>query len=276
MRTLEPRGAATLCFVLSSILLHSCAAGQGRMVDASPSSDWAPILTSQQIARVQESFPQFQPETFKPFTDVTNPDSFTPEDFSPALFFGKPIPSAVVQTPKGISVQTNGFDNNHGIKLLPATGTYFDRNGTPYTFELGIISRSPQNILERYMGRPQTPNAPTVEIDLRMGSVDLAYLEQLMYELRDQLSSALPDIAQVDPANCSNVIEPSILYATNTDYGESYARGLTESLGENRYRLHVLAFYMSVSSSPADWADYLVDEGLNCYVLSVGRPDLAH
>jgi hypothetical protein len=30
------------------------------------------------------------------------------------------------------------------------------------------------------MGRPQTPNAPTVEIDLRMGSVDLAYLEQLM------------------------------------------------------------------------------------------------
>jgi hypothetical protein len=276
MRIFETRGAATLCFLLSSVLLHSCAAGQGRIVDASPSSDWAPILTSQQIAQVQESFSQFQPELFKPFTDVTNPDSFTPEDFSPALFFGKPIPSTVVQTPKGISVQTNGFHNNHGIKLLPATGTYFDRNGTPYTFELGIISRSPQNILERYMGRPLTPNAPTVEIDLRMGSVDLAYLEQLMYELRDQLSSALPDIAKVDPANCSIVIEPSIFYATNTNYGDSYAGGLTESLGGNRYRLHVLAFYMSASSAPANWADYLVDEGLNCYVLSVGRRDLAH
>ena len=276
MRIFETRGIVTICFVLSSILLHSCTAGQGHIVDASPSLDWAPILTSRQIVQVQESFPQFLPELFKPFTDVSNPGLFTPENFSPALFFGKPLPSTVDQTPKGISVQTNGFDNNHGIQLLPATGTYFDRNGTPYTFELGIISRSPQNILEGYMERPLTPNAPTVEIDLRMASVDLVYVEQLMYELRDQFSNALPEIANVDPANCSIVIEPSIFYATNTNYGDSYAGGLTESLGGNRYRLHVLAFYMSASSSPANWADYLVDEGLNCYVLSVGRPDLAH
>jgi len=275
MRVFQTQNIAAICFLLSSILLHSCAGGQGHIVDASPSSDWASILSSQQIAQVQESFPKFQPELFKPFTDVTNPDAFTPGNFSPALFFGKPVSSTAVQTPKGISVQTNGFDNNHGIQLLPATGTYFDRKGIPYTFELGIISRSPQNILEGYMGRPPTPNAPTVEVDLRMGAANLVYVDQLMYELRDQLSNALPDIAKVDPANCSIVIEPTIFYATNTNYGDGYAGGLTESLGGNRYRLHVLAFYMSASSSPANWADFLVDEGLNCYVSSIGRPDLA-
>jgi len=177
-------------------------------VDASPSLDWAPILTSRQIVQVQESFPQFNQNCSSHSLTYLIQVCLPLKISVPLSFLESRSIDRRPDTERNIRPNER-FDNNHGIQLLPATGTYFDRNGTPYTFELGIISRSPQNILEGYMERPLTPNAPTVEIDLRMASVDLVYVEQLMYELRDQFSNALPEIANVDPANCSIVIEPA-------------------------------------------------------------------
>jgi hypothetical protein len=241
-----------------------------------PSGPFAPILTAQQVAIVRQTFPFFQPEEFTPGVNLANPLSFTPNNFEPAQFFGPAHPQGMRPTPSGILLETNGYDSQEQPLLLPATGTYFDEvSGQPYQFSLGMIVRSPQNLLEERLGVPLTPDAPTISIDLRKDRIDPAYVDSLLFTIRAQLAMALPQIMNVDPRRCEVVIEPTIFYVYGSNYGNTWSGGLTESIDDGRYRLHLEAFYISKGGRRiANWADYMIDEATNFYVASVGRPDL--
>jgi hypothetical protein len=241
-----------------------------------PSGPLNPVMTSQQVATVRQTFPFFQPEEFTPGVNPSNPVKFTPNDFEPAQFFGPAQPQGMTPTPSGILLETNGYDLPDQPLLLGTTGTYFDRvSGQPYQFSLGKIVRSPLNILEERMGVPDTPDAPTISIDLRNDRIDPAYVDNLLFTIRSQLAIAFPQIMDVDPRNCEVVIEPSVFYVHGSNYGNTWAGGLTEYLGGGRYRIHLEVFYISGGTRLiTNWADYMVDEATNFYVASIGRPDL--
>lgn len=237
-----------------------------------PGPDWHPIFSAQEVATVRQTFPLYQPSLIAPGTPLDS-SQFTPDNFAPAMFFGPPNPRGLVPTPSGIQLETNGYDEVVP-PTLPASGTYFHLDGSQYTFTLQPITRSPLNILQGYMGVAQTQNAPTVTIDLTKTKVDPTYLDTLMLTLRSQYAMALPAIANVDPRNAEIVIEPTIFFVEGSDFGNTWAGGLTESLGGGRYRIHLVVFY--IADLNFNWADFLIDEALNFYVISAGRPDLAH
>jgi hypothetical protein len=244
-----------------------------------PGPDWKPILSQSQIEIVRQTLPNFGPEVFAPGTDPTKENALTPFNFSPALFFGAPVPQGMRPTPLGIQVETNGYDGAPQPVVLPSQGTYFDRRLTPHQFTLPIIQRSPLNVLQGRMGLPLTPNAPVLSVNLTEGRVDLTEIDSAMLFIRDQLATLLPAVAGVDPRNYEIVIEPTIFYVAGTTIGNTWVGGLTEPLGGGRYRSDVLAFYMVFhldgSTTMANWKDFLEDEAINFYVLSVGRNDLA-
>lgn len=268
-----------ICVVLCGCLiaLAGCGLSSGSksgIVQPQVTAAWQPIFSPQEIAVVRQTFPLFQPALIAPGTPL-DPTQFTPYNFAPGMFFGPPNPQGFVATPSGIQLETNGYDQLVPT-TLPGSGTYFDLNGKSYTFTLGTITRSPLNILQGYMGVPQTPNAPTITIDLTKSRVDPAYVDNLMFTLRSQYAMALPDIANVDPRNAQIVMEPTIFYVQGSTFGNTWAGGLLEHLGGSSYKIHLEVFYIADQQRIFNWADFMIDEALNFYVSSVGRPDLAH
>jgi hypothetical protein len=265
-------------FVLAAVLMPSvfslvaCTLG-AHIVWAHPGADWSPVLTPAQISIVRNTFPAFVPDLFAPGTSPYG--SANPGNFAPAQFLGPPNPQGFRSTPGGILIETNGYDQPDIPVLLPSSGTYFDLHGNEFEFQLSAISRSPQNILENYMGLPITADAPTVPINLRTARVGFDFVDEFMSALQSQLANALPAIRNVDPTSCEIVIEPSVMYVSSPG-GGGYAGGVTESVGHGRYRSHVAAMVLTSPQGIANWNDYLVDEGLNCFVSAAGRPDLAH
>jgi hypothetical protein len=260
-----------------SVAFFGCGPPSGSrpgIVRPEPGPNWQTIFAPQEIAVVRHVFPLYQPALIAPGTPL-NPTMFRPEDAAPAMFFGAPMPKGFLPTPSGIQLETNGYDEVVPA-TLPAGGTYFHVDGTQFTFTLNPITRSPLNILQGYLGVAQTQNAPTITIDLTKTKVDPTFVDSLMFTLRSQYAMALPDIANVDPRNAEIVIEPTILFVEGSNFGNSWAGGVTEPLGGGRYRIHLVLFYISDSHALVNWTDYLIDEALNFYVLSVGRPDLAH
>jgi hypothetical protein len=251
-------------------------ASQGT-VDRASCSGCRPILSPQQVAVVQLTFPSFQPEGF---SGGIVPTTFVPANFQPAEFFGPPSTGPTESTPQlGISVLTNGYDNSQEPSQLSSGGTYFTRALVAQQFALGTIQRSPLNLLEQRMGVSLTPDAATLSINLREERVSLSLIDQDMVFIRDQLAIQLPQVENVNPANAQIVIEPSIFYAYGTNFGNIWAGGLTSSLGSDRYLIQLADFYITFDSSGniviTNWEDYLVDEAINFYVLSIGRSDLA-
>lgn len=237
------------------------------------------MLSPQQIAIVQKTFPNFRPEEF---SQGTNPLTATlvPSNFVPARFFGLPNPASPESTPTlGIHVLTNGYDGVQYAAHLGPTGIYFSRSYVAKQFTLSTVQRSPLNILQQRMGVPQTPDAPTVSIDLSAGRVDLSTIDQDMMFIRDQEAQALPAIANVNPTNAEIEIEPSIFYAYGTNHGDIWVGGLTSRQPDGSYLIQLARFYIAFDSkgnmSIVNWEDYLVDEATNFYVLSIGRSDLA-
>lgn len=249
--------------------------------DLSTCHSCSPILTPQEVADVRQTFAKFQPEEFAGGVSPTVPaQDLIPFDFAPAQFFGPPTQTADVETtPLGISVRANGYDTASYPDELAPKGIYFNWSQQPNLFTLSVANRSPLNELEGRMGLPLTPGAPTVDIDLRKGRVDLSRIDQDMSFIQGQLAEVLPDISQVDPTNAQIVIEPTIFYVQNSNFGDTWAGGETEPLGGNKYQIHLADFYIRFDSQGnmiiVNWEDYLVDEAINFYVMSIGRGDLA-
>lgn len=245
----------------------------------SPCAKCEPILSPQQVSIVQEVFPHFQPEAFSPGTNPLATSGLLPSNFSPAEFLGPPAQEADKSTPMGISVETNGYDGASVPSELASPGVYFNRSLQSCNFALGVIKRSPLNLLQGRMHAPLTPGAPTLEIDLRSTQVNLTRIDEDMIFIRDQLSEQLPAVAGVDPTNAKIVIEPSIFYVYGSNFGNTWAGGMTQAAGNGHYTIHLADFYIRFDPSGnmiiSNWEDYLVDEAINFYVLSVGRPDLA-
>jgi hypothetical protein len=257
---------------LVGVLIAGCGLVE-QIVQPKVGADWSPLLSTADIGEVQATFPQFVPDLFAPGYSIG--DNLSPSNFAPAEFFGPPNSQGFQPTAMGILVETNGYDGEKTPAHFPVTGTYFDLNGNPFQFALTTFSRSPQNILERYMGVPLTPNAPTILIDLSTGRVTATYIDEFMVTLQAQLANALPAIQKVDITSCQIKIEPSLLYVSNGG-SSGYAGGVTESLGGGKYLSHIAAMEMNSPQDIANWPDYLVDEGLNCLVAAAGRPDLEH
>lgn len=256
----------------------STSATQGT-VDRPACLDCAPILSSQEVAVVRETFPGFEPEEFGPGTNPVT-SALVPSNFVPADFFGAPDSGSVEYTPVfNIPVTTNGYDGVSGPADVPDQVFYFTRGLTERKIPLGTVYRSPLNLLEQRMGVTLTPDAQTVAIDLRERRVSLSRIDQDMSFIRDQLAIRLPAVANVDPANVHVVIEPSIFYAYGTNDGDIWAGGLTTPLGSGHYLIQLADYYITFDSrgNPivTNWEDYLVDEAVNFYVLSIGRNDLA-
>jgi hypothetical protein len=95
-----------------------------------------------------------------------------------------------------------------------------------------------------------------------------------MYELWDQLSNALPAITNAD-LRAVRLSSNRLSFTQRMQItGAVMQAGLPNRLAEIVIGCISFVFCMSATSPPENWADYPVDEGLNCYVSLVGRPDL--
>lgn len=235
---------------------------------------WQPILSDGEVAIVRQTFPEFHAEIFASGFNPNGGAAYTPGNFSPALFFGVPLAEGMKPTPAGVMLETNGYDGSHVAELLPPKGTYFDRFRNPYEFELGSFVFDPLDQLEARMGVSRTPGAPRITVDRRKVRVDPSEVDRILLGVRQAIAQRFPEIAGVDPRRCEVVIEPTTFYATGTNYGDTWAGGMTRPLGNGSYRLHVLVFYINGERHIFDWREFLVSEAINCYVSAIGRTDL--
>jgi hypothetical protein len=225
------------------------------------------------VAVVRETFPKFEPEQFP--QGQVSAGTITPQNFSPAQFWGPARPQGMRLTPRGILVETNGFDLEDMTDMLPPSGVYFDRQANQYNVDLNTVFLSALTDLENRMQLPLTPNPPFIRVNHREARVDLLELESILYQVRDALSLRLPEVSGVDPGRLEIIIEPSIFYVRNSNFGDTWAGGLIQPLSGGRYRIHLMLFYINGQRHVSDWRVYLVSEAINFYVLSIGRPDLA-
>lgn len=274
---IKPAVLVRVLIVLLSMEGASCGGAAeipGTSASSALSSNFQPLLSPQQIEIVRQTFPRFQPEYFRD-GKIPVQQSPNPSDYSPAQFYGQLTRTESRTTPYGITYEAYGLDEPSQISILPDSGTYFDRSGNPYSFTLGMASRAPLNVIEERLGRPLTPNAPVVMFDRRHARVDAAEIDRILLEVQTSLMIALPAVATVDPRRCEVVILPTIFYVGNSNFGSTWAGGVSENMGGGRYRLQLAAFYISSTRVLTDWRDYLVYEAINFYVTAIGRPDLA-
>lgn len=177
-------------------------------------------------------------------------------------------------TPNGILVETNGFDSPDMVSPIPPQGTYFDCGDSPFGYAANSPSWSPLNLYQSQIGGEQTAGADTETIDVAEGRVSLSEIDSTLQFVQQQLAIALPAVAKVDEHNVDIVIEPTIFYVTDTNFGDTWAGGMTEDLGGGKYRIHVQVFYISQAVNgvytATNWRDYLVFEAMNFYLESVG------
>lgn len=262
-------------FILVTLLMLASCAGSGDPPQHTPLGHLEPILSTQQVAQVRSTFLDFSPELFDQGANPMDPATFIPGKFSPALFLGPTIPGAYVRTPLGLNVNLNGFDGPNQPMLLPASGTYFDRQLNAYSISLGQYDLVPLYNLENRMQLALTPNPPILTVDRRRLRIDPTEIDRIMFTVKDSVAMRFPQAMNVDLARCDIIIEPTIFYITGTNLGNTWAGGAIEELGNGRYRIRVAVFYINGQRRVADWREFLVHEAINFLVLAIGRGDLA-
>ncbi len=235
----------------------------------------SPLLSAQQIATVRETLPHFKPEQFAPGLNPLDAASFAPGNFMPAFFLGDPQSSGFVTTPLGLPVDLRGFDLPDQPMLIPSDGTYFDRQLNKYSFTLGAVDLVPLHNLESRMQLPLTLNPPTLTVDRRGARIDPNEIDRIMFAVKDSVAMRFPQAMNVDLSRCEIIIEPTIFYVTGTNFGNTWAGGAIHELGNGRYRIRVVVFYINGQRRVADWREFLVHEAINFLVLAIGRADLA-
>lgn len=264
-----------LICLFAAIGLTQCNSSENSIVRPRPDQTWKPALSSEQIAAVQQTFPMFEPELFASNTNPMDRANLNPGNFSPARFFGPGVSNGTIQTSTGVSLQPNGFDSLPQPETLSPAGTYYDPTGRPIPLTFGQVRLVPLNVLEARMGLNPTPNAPSIEFSRRATRIHQVEIDQVIQLVKNSLALRLPEVTNVDPSSCEVVIEPTIFYSTHTNFGSVWVGGLTEPLGMRRYRLHVELFYVHADGRISGWREFLQEEAINCFVLAVGRPDLA-
>jgi hypothetical protein len=256
------------------MVVGSCGYSGSGVVAPQVGSNWSPTISGADLAIVQQVFPLYLPTMVSPGTSLCGSGPFLPTNVSPSSFFGAGQSEDMKPTPGGIMVQTNGFDSPNVATPLPSEGTYFDCSDQPFIFNLDVVSPSPLNLYQAQDGIAQTPGAAAESVDLNEGTVSLAEIDSTLQFVKQQLAIALPAVAGVDEHNVEIVIEPTIFYVTDTNFGNTWAGGMTQSLGGGKYRIHVVVFFMyqpvNGNYTVANWKDYLIFEAMNFYLESVG------
>ena len=255
--------------------LTSCAGNSDPAQQAQALHSLQPILSAAQVAEVHSTFPNFSPELFDPSINPMDANSLVPATFSPAYFFGPATAGTYSRTTLGLNLNLNGFDSPNQPMYLPSNGIYFDRQGNSFPISLGPFTLVPLNDLEARLNVPLSPNAPVLNLDRRRARIDPAEIDQIMLTVRNSVATKLPAVMGVNFDSCDITIEPAIFYVSATNFGNIWAGGTTERLGNGRYRIRVEVFYINGQQRIADWREFLVHEAINFFVLSVGRDDLA-
>lgn len=254
--------------------ISACGYSSSDVVAPKVQSNWVPTISEVNLPIVQQFFPLFEPTRVSPGTSLCGSGPFTPANVAPGSFLGAAQSQGMKATPNGVMVETNGFDSSNLPAPLLSQGTYFDCADNPFTYILDPVSELPLNLYQSQSGIPQTPGAAAESIDLREGGVSLSEIDDTLQFVQQQLAIVLPAVASVDEHNVEVVIEPTIFYVTDTNFGNSWAGGMTESLGGGKYRIHVVVFFMhqpvNGEYTITNWREYLVFEAMNFYLESVG------
>lgn len=265
------------CFigVVSVLTMNSCVHSTA-IVDSKADASWQSNMTSAQIAVVRSAFPDFQPELFKPGTDPNDRSKLGVSNFQPARFFGPGNQqSQLTTTPAGIIVETLGFDVMMVPPALPLNPPYYDPSGALYNLDLRLQRVSALHKIEERLGMPPSSSGPWIEYDPTGWQVSTVEIDRILSEVRNSIAIQLPQVQNVPLSRCQVRIEPTIFWVQNSNFGNTWAGGLTRSLPGGHYRLHLALFYVNGQRVQNDWRRLLIDEGINCLVLSIGRPDLA-
>lgn len=261
--------------------LSACSYTKSANVDPAPpplssTLNWQPLMSQSEIGTVRQTFLDFIPPRVAPGASTGPAVSYDPSTFAPALFFGMPSAQGAQLTAVGISVETNGYDGLGQPVLLPNQGTYFDPQNVAFQFQLGPLDLVPLNKLESRMHVPFTPNAPVLTVNRSSGRVELSDVDRILTAVQSSLALRLPQVASVDIRKCQVTIEPTLMFFQQSNFGGGWAGGSTEDLGNGNYKLHLAVFFIGGAQRVVvNWQMYLVDEGINFFVLSIGRPDLA-
>ncbi len=247
---------------ICALIVFAGCGPQGDIVDPQPAVGWKPILSAAQVAIVRQTFPEFQPELYQPGTDPLNRAALRPDNFAPARFFGPPRPQAFKLTPGGVRLETNGYDLPDIPLALPSTGTYFHPDLTSYTISLGPALHSPLDELQSRMRASRTHNGPIIVWDRRNGRLNPAEVDTVLTAVRESVALEFPEAAQLPISTCAVTIEPTIFFVRGSNRGDTWAGGLTE----NKNQLHVMYFYIDGNGLIQDWHNFLVSEGLNCFL----------
>jgi hypothetical protein len=273
------RAPRVLSAVLSGCLtLSACGSSISSPDPQSLSStlNWQPLMSQSEMDTVRQTFPNFIPAKVAPGSSVGSGLPPDPSTFAPALFLGEPTPQSSELTPSGIEVETNDYDGPGQPVLLPDHGTYFDSQNNPYQFQLGPLDLVPLNKLEARMHVPLTVGAPVLTVNRRSGRVDLVDIDRILLAVQSSLAIRLPQVASIDIHHCRISIEPTIFFLQQSNFGPGWAGASTQDLGNGNFRTRLTVFFISGDSKViVNWQMYLVDEAINFFVLSIGRPDLA-
>ncbi len=255
-------------------LLQGCS-GASPIQESAVGHDWYSPLSASDLATIRQTFPDFMPELFAPGTDPLNRLALRPTNFRPARFFGEAVTMAAHTTTQGVELEFNGYDTTRTPDQIGASGTYFDPQRNPIPVQFGIVEVAPLNKIEARMNLPLTPGAPAVVYDRRDWRVRSEEVDRILVEVRDSLALRLPNVANVPLSTCRVTIRSSIFYVQGSNFGDTWAGGVTRTTSGGKYHLEVSVFYISAQRLVTDWRAYLIDEAINFFVLSVGRGDLA-
>lgn len=268
------RKCVSMCLVAWLVGCGASNSSNG-IVGARPGPGWSTILSDQQLTVVRQTFPLFQPELFAPGTDPKSTDSLSPGNFSPALFLGPQSREGMKTTPAGVLLETNGYDASPSSVLLPASGTYFDRRGNAFTFELRTTTIVPLSYLPSQVTSTAALPWPRLDDDHRKPLVAPEEVDEILLTVHDSVALAVPEVANIPLNACQVKIEPSIFFVSGSNFGNTWSGGMTEEIGNGTSKVHVVIFYINAEGRVADWREFLAFEAINCYVLAAGRRDLA-
>jgi len=236
--------------------------------------DWVVVLTMEQISRVRETFPDYEPPKASPAARLSNPAQLTRYSYQPARFFKAPSPTGYRLISKfGLRVENNGYECPPN--LLKRTGTYFSLQGSAVPFELRQTKFDPRNSLRGRMGVPplQTHSSPIIASDYAMACADLEEIENVIAKTKEAIAAEFPETALVQESDLQITIEPTIFWVAGSNFGDTWAGGATKKDG-SQYQIRVILFYVSQTDFRiADWREFLVWEMTNYYLLKIGRPE---
>ena len=242
---------------LVALFLSGCGMGGSDTGVVTSSCSGFVILSSDQMNLVRSNFPLFEPELYCAGTDIHNPSTFLPGNYTPARFLGGNRPSSDRVTSLGITFQANGFDAEDIQFALPSRIDYFDIDGQLFTVVL-----------------------PSAESD-RQIRTSASEIDRIFLAVKQDLQAQypqFPEMQQVSPSSIKVRFQASVFYVAPLN---AWAGGVTSGDGRS---IEVALFHLSPRvKTPISWRgipgvsnSWLSHEIRNAIFIQSGHPELAN